>query len=60
MFIELHRLNGGVISINPDKIEYFVPGPAGPESGAWLSVPDYNGWLKVTESYDYVKKLLSD
>lgn len=54
MFIELHRFNSSAITINLDKIEYFVP----IEQGTAISVPNYNGWLKVTESYEQVKKLV--
>ncbi len=54
MFIELHRVNNSVITINLDKIEYFIQ----IEQGTAISVPNYNGWLKVTESYEQVKELV--
>lgn len=53
MFIELHRLNGTAITINVNKIEYFAPAD---NKGTYISVPNFNGWLKVTESYDQVKE----
>ena len=57
MFIELHRANSSVITINLDKIEYFVP--SGDEKHTAISVPNYNGWLYVTETYDQVKELIA-
>ena len=56
MFIELHRASGSAITINLDKIEYFVP----IENGTAISVPNYDDWLKVTESYEQVKELITN
>ena len=56
MFIELHRFNSTVITISLDKIEYFVP----TEKCTAISIPNYNGWLNVTESYDQVKELIAN
>lgn len=56
MFIELHRLNAAVITISLDKIEYFCP----TEFGTMISIPNYNGWLKVTETYEQVKELVDN
>ena len=44
MFIELHKPEP--ITINLDKLEYFVPAD--------------NGWLKVEESYEQVKELIKE
>ena len=56
MFIELHKLEGPAITINLNSIEYFAPLQGGTHT--MISVPDYNGWLKVEESYEQVKELL--
>lgn len=53
MFIELHRPKP--ITINLNKIEYFCPNDDG---GTLISIPNYNGWLKVTESYEKVQELI--
>ena len=62
MFIELHKLDGTTITINLDKLEYFVPVDNGKHT--MISVPSFNGfngfngWLYVEESYDKVKELI--
>ena len=58
MFIELHKLEGLVITINLNSIEYFTPAERGMHT--MISVPDYNGWLKVEESYEQVKELIKE
>ena len=58
MFIELHKLNGSVITINLDKLEYFVP--ADNNKYTMISIPNYNGWLNVEESYEQVKELIEE
>lgn len=55
MFIELHKLNGIVVTINLNNIEYFMPAD---DKGTCISVPNFNGWLKVKESYDQVKEMI--
>ena len=54
MFIELHKPEP--ITINLDKLEYFVPAEHGKHT--MISVPNYNGWLYVEESYAKVKELI--
>ena len=56
MFIELHSINNSAIMINLDKLEYFVP--AREDNHTMVSLPDYNGWLEVEESYEQVKELI--
>ena len=56
MFIELHKTDGSTITINLDKLEYFVPADNGKH--AMVSIPNYNGWLYVEESYKQVKELI--
>ena len=56
MFIELHRLNGPVIAINVNKLEYFAPAECGMHT--MISIPNFNGWLYVEESYEHVKELI--
>ena len=56
MFIELHK--PAPITINVNKIEYFVPTDEGKHTK--ISVPNYNGWLKVEESYEQVKELIKE
>ena len=58
MFIELHKLEGPAITINLNSIEYFAPLHKGMHT--MISVPDYNGWLQVEESYEQVKELLKE
>ena len=58
MFIELHKLEGSAITINLSSIEYFAPLYNGTHTT--LSVPDYNGWLRVEESYEQVKELIKE
>lgn len=58
MFIELHKLKGSVITINLNAIEYFTPAERGMHT--MISVPNYNGWLQVEESYAQVKELLKE
>lgn len=58
MFIELHKLCGSVITINLDKLEYFVP--ADDNKHTMVSIPNYNGWLNVEESYEQVKELIKE
>lgn len=57
MFIELHKVDKTVITINLDKLEYFIP--IG-EHNTLISIPNYNGWLHVEESYDQVKELIAN
>ena len=45
MFIELHKTDGSTITIDLDKLEYFVP--ADNDKHAMVSIPDYDGWLCV-------------
>lgn len=56
MFIELHRQ--APITININKIEYFVSTDEGKHT--MISVPNYNGWLHVEESYEQVKELIKE
>ena len=56
MFIELHKLEGIAITINLNSIEYFAPLHKGTHT--MISVPDYNGWLQIEESYEQVKELI--
>lgn len=58
MFIELHKTDGSTITINLDKLEYFVPADDGKH--AMVSIPAYNGWLYVEESYEQVKELIKE
>ena len=58
MFIELHKLEGPAITINLNSIEYFAPLQG--DTHTMISVPDYNGWLKVEESYEQVKELIKE
>lgn len=58
MFIELHKLEGPAITINLNAIEYFAPLQG--STHTMISVPDYNGWLKVEESYEQVKELIKE
>ena len=58
MFIELHKLEGPAITINLNSIEYFAPLHNGIHT--MISVPDFNGWLNVEESYEQVKGLLKE
>ena len=58
MFIELHKTDGCAIMINLDKLEYFVSADDGKH--AMVSLPDYNGWLYVKESYEQVKELIKE
>ena len=58
MFIELHKLKGPAITINLNSIEYFAPLQNGAHT--MVSVPDYNGWLNVEESYEQVKELIKE
>ena len=58
MFIELHKLGGSAITINLNSIEYFAPAECGMHT--MISVPNYNGWLNVEESYAQVKELIKE
>lgn len=58
MFIELHKLGGYAITINLNNLEYFTPIGSGDHT--IISVPNYNGWLKVEESYEQVKALIAN
>ena len=63
MFIELHKLEGPAITINLNSIEYFAPlyfAPLQNDTHTMIKVPDYNGWLKVEESYEQVKELIKE
>ena len=57
MFIELHK-SEGPITINLDKLEYFVPAERGKHT--MISIPNYNGWLYVEEPYAKVKELIKE
>lgn len=59
MFIELHKLGGYAITINLNSLEYFTQMGGGGEHTI-ISVPNYNGWLKVEESYEQVKELIAE
>lgn len=56
MFIELHKTDGSTITINLYKLESFVPADNGKH--AMVSIPSYNSWLYVEESYEQVKELI--
>ena len=56
MFIELHKPEP--ITINLDKLEYFVPAEDGMHTK--ISVPNYSDWLYVEESYAQVKELIKE
>lgn len=56
MFIELHKPEP--ITINLDKLEYVVPADKGKHT--MVSVPNFNGWLYVEESYEQVKELIEE
>ena len=56
MFIELHRPEP--ITININKLEYFTPAEQGKHT--MISVPNFNGWLYVEESYAQVKELIEE
>ena len=56
MFIELHKPEP--ITINVNKLEYFVPADHGMHT--MVSVPNFNGWLYVEESYAEVKELIEE
>ena len=56
MFIELHKPDSSAITINLDKLECFVPADNGKHT--MISIPNYNGWLYVEESYEQVKELI--
>ena len=56
MFIELHKPEP--ITININKLEYFVPADHGKHT--MISVPNFNGWLYVEESYKKVKELIEE
>lgn len=58
MFIELHKLGGYAITININKLEYFVPADDGRHT--MVSIPNYNGWLYIEESYEQVKELIKE
>ena len=58
MFIELHKPDGSTITINLDKLEYFVPADNGMH--AMVSLPNFNGWLYVEESYEQVKEIIKE
>lgn len=58
MFIELHKLGGYAITINLNSLEYFTQIGSGDHT--IISVPNYNGWLKVEESYEQVKELIKE
>lgn len=58
MFIELHKPDGTTITINLNKLEYFVPADDGKHT--MISVPNFNGWLYVVESYKQVKELIEE
>ena len=55
MFIELHKPDSTAITINLDKLEYFVPADNGKHT--MVSIPNYS-LLYVKESYEQVKELI--
>ena len=55
MFIELHKPDSSAITINLDKLEYFVPADNGKH--AVVSIPNYS-LLCIEESYEQVKELI--
>lgn len=57
MFIELHKLDDSVITINLDKLEYFIPSR---EDNHTMVSTIYNGWLYIKESYEQVKELIKE
>lgn len=58
MFIELHKTDGSTITINLDKLEYFVPADEGKHTE--INMTDYAGWLNVEEYYEQVKALIAN
>ena len=58
MFIELHKPDSSAITINLDKLEYFVPADHGKHT--MISVPNFKSSLYVEESYDKVKELIEE
>lgn len=58
MFIELHKTDGSTITININKLEYFVP--TDDNKHTMVSIPNYNSWLNVEESYEQVKELIKE
>jgi len=54
MFIELHRPRPITVSLT--SIEYFCPSDYG---GTIISVPNFDGLLKVIESYEEVQELVA-
>lgn len=58
MFIELHKANSSAITINLDKIEFFVS--IDDEKHTAISVSGYSGWLRIEESYEQVKELIAN
>lgn len=56
MFIELHR--PAPITINVNEIEYFVS--TDEDKHTRISMHDFAGWLKVEESYEQVKELITE
>lgn len=62
MFIELHQFNGKAITINLNRVEYFVPIVNSNDKGTGVSiinnVTNSCGWFTVTESYEQVKELI--
>lgn len=56
MFIEVHR--PAPITINVNKIEYFAP--TDNDEHTKISMPNYNGWLHVEESYEQIKELITE
>lgn len=56
MFIELHKPDP--ITINLDRLEYFVPADNGKHT--MISVSNFNGCLYVVESYKQVKELIEE
>lgn len=56
MFIELHKPDP--ITININRLGCFAPAEHGKHT--MISVPNFNGWLYVEESYDKVKELIEE
>lgn len=58
MFIELHKPGHARITINVNRIEYFVPTEDGQRTR--LSLIEFDGYLHVEESYEQVKELVAN
>lgn len=59
MFVELHILNGTAITININRIEYFVPTDNGTCICIINNVDNNFGCFNVSEPYEAVKELIA-